>query len=110
MSKNVELGLVVEAESVPPVKAVATIPPAWMKTGFSAALDRVDKQATASTTTSQNLTIALFGASKWRDSLEDKVQQLERDGHVKALTFARKSIEPTVRPDGRPVLWDMRSV
>ena len=82
MNKNVELGLVVETESVPPVRAVATTP----------------------------LTIALFGASKWRDSLKDKVQQLERDGHVKTFAFARKSIRPTVRPDGRPVLWDLRSV
>ena len=110
MSKKVELGLVVEAESVPPVRGVAMIPPAWMKKGFSAALDRVDKQAAASTTTSQDLTIALFGASNWLDSLKDKGQQLERDGHVKAPTFARKSIKPTVRLDGRPVLWDFRSV
>jgi hypothetical protein len=110
MSKKVELGLVVETEGVPPVRAVATIPPAWMTKGFLAARDRVDKQAAASTTMSQGLTIALFEASNWLDSLKDKVQRLERDGHVKALNFARKSIKPTVRPDGRPVLWDFRSV
>jgi hypothetical protein len=73
-------------------------------------VDRVDKQAAASTTTSQDLMIALFEASNWLDSLTDKVQQRERDGHVKAFTFARKSTKATVRSDGRPVLWGFRSV
>jgi hypothetical protein len=81
-----------------------------MRKGFWAALDRLHKPAAASTTTSHDLTSALFEASNWLDSLEDKVQQLERDGHVKALAFARKSIKPTVRPDGRPVLRDFRFV
>lgn len=96
------IGTAEEHDEAMPIRAVMTMPPAWVVGGFVAAVERARTGAATDVETARGISIPVAEALMWVDALRqttrdvgrgrDVAEQLARDELVKALTYVRSRV------------------
>jgi hypothetical protein len=112
------MGIAVEHDEALPIRAVKTMPPAWVIDGYLAAVARAEEGA-SDFETARGISVPLAEALMWLDTLQqttrevggaqDLAGELARDPLIQALTFVRGRAHhhwaSVVDPDAEARQW-----